>query len=93
MATVYIPALLRDLTGGVEEVHVEVPGPGGMNVRQLIDELERRFPGMRARLVEDDHIVYGTAVFVDNEQSRLGLLEKIDPDSHVHFLPPIAGGR
>jgi len=92
MATVHIPALLRDLTGGTEEVQVEVPEER-MSVRRLIDELERHYPGIRDRLVEDDHLVYGTAVFVDNEQSRMGLLEKVGPDSHVHFLPPIAGGR
>ncbi len=87
MARVWIPSLLRDVTGGRETVTVP-----GASVRQLIDELDRLHPGARARLCDGDALRAGLAVIVDNEVARLGLLQAIGPDSEVHFLPAIAGG-
>jgi sulfur-carrier protein len=87
MARVWIPSLLRDLTGGAESVTVP-----GASVRQVIDELERLHPGARARLCAGDALRAGLAVVVDNEVARLGLLQPLSPDSEVHFLPAIGGG-
>src|SRR5947209_1562559 len=49
MATVWIPSLMRDVTGGRETVSVR-----GATVRQVVAELERAYPGRRARLCEGD---------------------------------------
>ncbi len=87
MATVWIPSLLRDLTGGRETVTVP-----GASVRQVIDELDRLHPGVRDRLCDGDALRPGLAVIVDSEVARLGLLQPVGPDSEVHFLPAIAGG-
>ena len=87
MARVWIPALLRDVTGGAETVIVP-----GASVRQVIEELERLHPGARARLCEGDALRAGLAAVVDNEVARLGLLQPVGPDSEVHFLPAIGGG-
>jgi molybdopterin synthase sulfur carrier subunit len=87
MARVWIPPLLRDLTGGQETVTV----PGG-RVSQLVAELERRFPGVQARLCESGTLRPGMVVVVDTAVSGLGLLQPVGPDSEVHFLPAIGGG-
>jgi molybdopterin synthase sulfur carrier subunit len=87
MARVWIPSLLRDLTGGQEAITVP-----GASVRQVIDALDRLHPGVRDRLCEGDALRSGLAAIVDNEVARLGLLQAVGPDSEVHFLPAIAGG-
>lgn len=87
MATVWIPALLRDLTGGRETLAVP-----GETVRQLIDNLDAAYPGMRERLCQDGRLRPGLAVVVDGEVSRQGLRRRLDEGSEVHFLPALSGG-
>lgn len=87
MATVWIPALLRDLTHGHETVIVP-----GANVRQLMDQLEQLYPGIRDRLCEGDQLHAGIAIAVDTQIARLGLLQPVGERSEVHFLPAISGG-
>ena len=87
MATVYIPSLLRDLTAGQDVVTVP-----GARVSAVIEELEQRYPGIKARLCDGDELRPGMAVFVDNEVSRLGLRQIVGPDTEIHFVPAIGGG-
>ncbi len=87
MPRVFIPPLARPLTGGFDELDVE-----GTNVRQVIEELERRFPGIGSRLCDDDGLKPGLTVAVDGNVSSLGLLQKLRENSEVHFLPAIGGG-
>jgi sulfur-carrier protein len=87
MARVWIPPLLRDLTGGQETVSAP-----GASVRQVIEELDRLYPGVRSRLCDGDQLRPGLAVVVGTEVARRGLSQPVDPDSEVHFLPAIAGG-
>ena len=80
---------MQSLTGGKQRVQVE-----GSTVRQLLNNLEREFPGTKAILYDDeqDDLSPGVAVIVDGEASQLGLLERLKEDSEVHFLPAIGGG-
>ena len=87
MATVFIPSLLRDLTGGKDRVEVE-----GRTVRQVVANLETAYPGMRERLVDGDTLSPRVQVSVDGHVSRLGLLERVGETSEVHFIPAISGG-
>ncbi len=87
MAKVWIPALLRAMTGGQSEI--ELPGE---TVRALIDQLEARYPGIRERLIEDDRLRPNIAVVVDGTRSRQGLRQPVSKDSEVHFVPAISGG-
>jgi molybdopterin synthase sulfur carrier subunit len=66
----------------------------GRTVRQVIDNLERAFPGLKAELYdeEEDVVMPGMAVVVDGETSQLGLLEQVREDSEIHFLPALGGG-
>ncbi len=87
MPTVWIPSLLRQLTHGAEKVSV-----AGTNLAQIIDELERLFPGIRSRLCTGDALRPGMAVVVDTELARLGLSQPVGVNSEVHFLPAVSGG-
>jgi molybdopterin synthase sulfur carrier subunit len=85
--TVWIPALMRDLTGGETTVAV-----GGQNVRQVIADLEAKYPGVKERLCSGDRLKPSIRVAVDGVVSRLGLLQSVGDQSEVHFLPAVAGG-
>ena len=52
------------------------------------------FPGVKDVLydAEEDDLQTGVAVIVDGEASQIGLLERVQEDSEVHFLPAIGGG-
>jgi sulfur-carrier protein len=81
---------MQRLTGGRQTVQV-----AGQTVRQVIDNLERAFPGLKAELYDDeeDILMPGIAVVVDGETSQLGLLESVREESEIHFLPALGGGR
>lgn len=87
MPMVYIPAMLHPLTGGHSSIGVE-----GATVRQVIDNLDRAFPGIRDRLLDGDRLRPNLAVAVDGEVSPSGLLEAVAPASEVHFVAAIKGG-
>ena len=89
MPEVWLPTRLRALTGGRQSVHV-----AGRTVRQVIDNLEAAFPGLKAELYdeEEDLVMPGMAVVVDGETSQLGLLEQVRESSEIHFLPALGGG-
>ena len=87
MATVIIPALLRKLTGGKDRTLA-----AGATLKDIIDDLERQFPGFRERVVAGDDLVGSLAVSIDGEIITGGLMEPVQPDSEVHFVPAIGGG-
>ncbi len=87
MPVVFIPPLMRDLTGG--QARVEVPG---RTVRQVIESLEASYPGARGRLCEGEMLSPTVAVAVDGEVSPLGLLQPVRDASEIHFVAAISGG-
>jgi molybdopterin converting factor small subunit len=80
--------MLRDLTGG----HATVEAAGS-TVREVIDDLERQWPGIRERLVEDGRLRPNLSVAVDGEVSPLGMRESVDQSSEIHFVAAISGGK
>ena len=88
MPHVAIPSLMRKLTAGEEQVTVP-----GTTVREVIDNLEHRYPGVKARLCEEGRIKPGIAVYIDGIlTTREGLRERLDANAEIHFLPAISGG-
>ncbi len=88
MATVIVPSLLRKLTGGRERVEVTAK-----NIREVVADLERQFPGFAAHLLDDRDIKGSIAVSIDGEMGTGGVLDPVRPDSEIYFLPAIGGGR
>jgi molybdopterin converting factor small subunit len=87
MPTVIVPALLRPLTNGQERVAVR-----GSTVRQVVEDLDSQFPGIKTHLVEDGELKSGIAVSIDGEMGIGGLLDPVKETSEVYFLPAIGGG-
>ena len=90
MPTVWIPSVWREkLAGGAETVEVS-----GATVREIVAELEEKFPGFRERLVdaEEDRIRANIAVAINGEVSREGMRKKVAEGAEVHFLPAMSGG-
>ena len=88
MATVFIPSLLEGLTGGARTVAVP-----GANLRQVIDALEARFPGMKARLLDEGgRLIPEIMAAIDGETNHLGLLQPVGEASEIQFVPAIGGG-
>ena len=87
MPVVWIPSLLRGLTGGQEKLTIP-----GRTVGEVVDELDRRFPGVKARLCDAGGFRPGVAVAVNAQVARRGLQEKLSNDSEVHFVHAVSGG-
>jgi molybdopterin converting factor small subunit len=89
MTTVRIPPQLRGEVGGARQV----PAEGG-NVRELLDDLMARFPGLRPQLVEDDDLAPFVNVYVEGEDVRTleGLDTPVEHGETVILLPAMAGG-
>ena len=88
MGSVWIAANMKNLTGG----EAVVQAPGG-TVRELVDRLDERYPGMKAAVVQDDgRLRPGVAVAVDGYVTSLGLFQRIEERSDVQFVPAIGGG-
>lgn len=88
MALVWIPPLLQRLAGGEERVIVP-----GRTLRQVVEGLEAAYPGFRERLCSGDEVRPEIAVVLDGEVCSRGLLEPVEEESEVHFVPAVSGGR
>ena len=87
---VRIPTPLRAMTGGAAEVQATADTVG-----DLIDDLGRRYPGLRERLVEDGgDIRRFINVYVNQEDIRFldGLDTKVADGAVVSIIPAVAGG-
>ena len=78
---------MRKLTNGTAEVMVE-----GKTVREIIENLDKKYPGTKDRLCDNDRIRPNIAVAVDSEIIATGLRKQVEPDSEVNFLPAVSGG-
>jgi molybdopterin converting factor small subunit len=89
MAIVWIPPLLRHLTGGTDQVTAQ-----GSTLRRVLNSLEELYPGFKGALLEanEEQVQSGIAVVIDGEVSQLGLIEPVEEESEVHFIPAVSGG-
>ena len=83
---VNIPATMRHLTDG--EAVVEV---GGVNVRQVIRNLDANYPGFAELLLEDGVPARGVAVAVNGNVTG-AILKKLEGPSDIYFVPAMGGG-
>jgi molybdopterin synthase sulfur carrier subunit len=87
MPIIFIPAPLRELTGGIASVVVSAS-----NVREAIESLEADYPGVKDRLCEGERVRPNISVLVDGVVSHLKMREKLSEDSEVNFVIAISGG-
>lgn len=80
MATVFFPKALQGLTGGTKRWEAEAS-----SMRELGAKLEDAFPGIGVQL-------RSAAVAIDGDVAPGAWLERLEPDSEIHFLPALSGG-
>jgi molybdopterin synthase sulfur carrier subunit len=79
--------MLQFLTSGVKDLWIDA-----RNIEEVVGILEKQFPGMSDRLLVEGNLVSTVVVSVDGQVSRLGLLERVQDESEVHFVPNMGGG-
>jgi molybdopterin converting factor small subunit len=88
LPVVGIPSLLRDLTNGQRSLVI-----GGDTIRDVIDNLDILYPGLKERLCDGDRLRPSIAIVVDGHTSTLKLRERLQESSEVHFVISISGGK
>lgn len=90
MATVRIPTPLRKLTEGREEV-----AAAGATVGDVINDLEKNYPGIKARICDDDGKVRRFVNIFNNDED-IRHLQNLDTPvqdtDELSIVPAIAGG-
>jgi len=87
---VQIPLPLRGLAGGLSEVEAT-----GSSVREIMDDLEANYPGVRERLFRgDEELNRFVSIFVGGRDIRLleGLETAVSEGDVITILPLAAGG-
>ena len=79
---------MRDLTNGQRSLSVE-----GDTIRQVIDNLDVLYPGLKERLCDGERLRPSIAIVVDGNTSTLKLRHKLKESSEVHFVISISGGK
>jgi molybdopterin synthase sulfur carrier subunit len=88
---VRIPTPLRSLTKGAAEVQADAA-----TVTDLIEVLERQFPGLKERLLEDGgELRRFINIYINQEDIRFlqGATTTLKQGDEVSIVPAIAGGR
>ena len=84
---VWVPSMMRDLTGGQDEVCAP-----GATVAEVVEALEKAYPGFKDRLLVQGRLAPGLMATVDGKRAFRGLEQPVAEDSDVRFLPIMAGG-
>ena len=84
---VYVPSALRSYTGQKDEVDA-----GGATLQELLRELDRRYPGFRFRIIdEQDSIRPHIKIFINHDQAR-ELSAPLRDEDEVSILLALSGG-
>jgi molybdopterin synthase sulfur carrier subunit len=89
--TVRIPTPLRSITKGSAEVQAK-----GGSVADVVEDLERQFPGLRERLVDEGgDLRRFINIYVNEEDIRFlqGKKTALKEGDQVSIVPAIAGGQ
>ncbi|WP_017538300.1 MULTISPECIES: MoaD/ThiS family protein [Nocardiopsis] len=90
MATeVRIPTIMRNLTDGAKAVE-----GSGATLAELIDDLDRRHPGLGDKLVQDGKLRRFVNIYLNDEDVRFlgGIEAQVADGDTVTVLPAVAGG-
>ena len=89
-ATVRIPTPLRKVTNGEDKASVDA----GTMV-EVVESLEEQFPGLKARICDDDGELRSFVnVYVNGEDIRFldGMGSAISSGDEISSVPAVAGG-
>jgi molybdopterin synthase sulfur carrier subunit len=88
--TIRIPTPMRKLTNDQELVQAN-----GANVGELIDDLEKTFPGIKERVCDEKgNVRRFVNIFVNDEDIRFmeDKATAVKPGDEISIVPAIAGG-
>ena len=87
--TIRIPTPLRTLTAGQDEVKA-----AGATVADVIEDLEKRHPGIKDRLLDAKGVRRFINIYVGEEDVRFtgGLKTELKSGDQISIVPAIAGG-
>ncbi|MBI1884072.1 MAG: MoaD/ThiS family protein [Chlamydiae bacterium] len=88
---VRVPTPLRKLTNGQGEIPVNAK-----NIAELIENLEKNYPGMKARLCDDSgNVRKFINIFINEEDIRFkqNMQTTVKEGDDVSIVPAIAGGK
>ena len=89
--TVWIPTQLRAVTNGNDKVQAK-----GETVDEVLLDLERQFPALRERVLDDrGEVRVFLGIYVNDEDIKFlqsGRTPLVDGDE-VEIIPAVAGGR
>ncbi len=88
--TVRIPTPLRRVTNGEDKVTVE-----GSNLNEIIGSLDSQYPGIKARICDDQGGLRNFVnVYVNGEDVRFldGLETSTKTGDEISIVPAVAGG-
>lgn len=89
-ATVRIPTILRTYTNGEAEVAAV-----GANLQEVINDLEANYPGIAARVLDDNgQLRRFVNIYVNDDDVRFidGLASPTADGAQISIIPAVAGG-
>ena len=87
---VRIPTPLRRMTNGQAKVEMQ-----SSNLGELVDKLDGEYPGLKARLVDENgELRYFVNIYLNGEDVRFmeGLETSTSEGDEVSIVPAVAGG-
>lgn len=86
------------------DVKVFIPGPllsytsrrevdaDGSNLTELLDDLDRQFPGIRFRVVDERNLMRAHVRFFVNGEQTFSVEHPLKPSDTVHLIAALSGG-
>lgn len=89
MALVRFSTPLRRYTNGEPEDKIS-----GSTLEEVIENLEKKYPGIKERILENGEIQKFINIYVNNEDVRLlkGLKTEVKETDVITILPAVSGG-
>lgn len=84
---VVLPTPLAQYTAGRREVVAE-----GATLADLLDDLDRRFPGIRFRVIDEQDSIRSHIKFFVNREMVRSLAEPLAPGDEVLVVAALSGG-
>lgn len=85
--TIRIASPLRSYTDGAPSVQA-----AGTTLREVLEDLERRFPGMRFRMIDEQNRIRRHMRLFVNTQEAKELSAPVRAGDEVHLICALSGG-
>jgi sulfur-carrier protein len=86
-------AMLRQVVG---KRQVEFLLPPGSTLRQLVEEMVKQYPGLKAKMLDPQGNLYSHIhIYINGRDSTLldaSLDHVLEPDDTIAVFPPVGGG-